>query len=196
MENKNLIWRNAMNHGLYLGLILIVIDVIVYFFDLMTLSLFSSAIIGAISFLLYFVLILFMTKSYRNNFLGGYISYGNALLYGILVGAFAAIIHAVYSFIFNAFIDPEYMKNMMDKIAMMTEEYMVKHSVPQDVIDQQMNKFQTRELPSPLMAALQSIPSSIIFTAIISLLTSIFVKKKQEFTPEPTSEEPTNEENS
>ena len=100
------------------------------------------------------------------------------ILYGILIGAFASIINAIYQYIFNRFIDPYYLKETMDKIAIMTEHYLIKHNIPQEVIDKQMEELQSVEIPSPLKGALFSIPSNIIFFTIISLLTSFFVRKE------------------
>ncbi|HBX51637.1 MAG: hypothetical protein A2W98_02290 [Bacteroidetes bacterium GWF2_33_38] len=176
--NKESIWYQAANSGLILGLILVIISVIIYVFDLVTMSLFAGFYIGVINLILYFIIIFVLSKNYRNKILGGYITYGNSLKFGILIGVFASLISALYQIIFNTIIDPDYQKITMEKIAAMTEEYMLSAGLSEEMVEQQMAAFDAREIPTPINAALMSIPGTIIFTFIVSLLTSIFVKKK------------------
>lgn len=177
--NKDSIWYHAANHGLIFGLINIVLAVIIYVFDLVTINLFAGFFIGIFNLVLFFIVIFMLTKSYRTK-IGGYISYGKALQYGLLIGVFASLIGALYQLIFNTLIDPDYQKIMMEKIGSMVEEKMIASGLSEEMIEQQMAAFDSTEIPSPVNTALKTIPGTIIFTFIVSLITSIFVKKKNE----------------
>jgi hypothetical protein len=94
------------------------------------------------------------------------------------VGFFSSVIVAFYTLIFNFLIDPDYQKNTMDKIAYMTEEFMTNSGLSEEMIETQMQQFRNQPIPSPVSSAFMVIPGSLIMFTIISLITSIFVKKK------------------
>ena len=99
-ETKSSLLKNAINGGLLLGLISIVFSVILYVLDIVPVGITKGLVMLVISLLIYFFVIFYTSKSYRNNVLGGYISFGQAFIFGLLVAIFAAILTAIYNYIF------------------------------------------------------------------------------------------------
>ncbi len=64
----------------------------------------------------------FLVKSYRDNYLHGYITYGQAVGAGVVIFLYYSIIMAIFTYILYAVIDPE----LTAKQLAFTEEMMVK----------------------------------------------------------------------
>ena len=179
-KNKSLMWKHSLNHGILLGLLLIIYSVVLYMFNVIPVGIKLSLLLLVINLAIYFFALLFLTKNYRNDILGGYIDYGKAFLYSLLIVAFSSILLAIYSYIFNAFIDPDYIQRVMDATQDWTREFMSSKGLPESQIDIAMEKIEGKELPTPLKSALQGILGGVILGAIVSLITSAIVKKKKE----------------
>ncbi len=172
MEKDTNIWKNSMNWGLIVGIVLIIYSLLMYF-----LGLSLEKWVGYLSYLLILGGIIYSTIQYRDNILGGSITYGKALGFGTLVILFAAIVSAVYAYLFYAYIDPE----MINKILEMTEEEMVNKGVSDEQIEMAL-EMQSKFM-KPWLMALFSIPSLTFMGFIFSLFTSIFLKKEVESNP-------------
>ncbi len=166
MEQRSTFWKSAMTAGLYLGIILIFYNVILYISGQ---SLNTS--FGLISYVILAAGVIYFQIQYRNRELGGYISYGQAFGYGVALMAFAGIIQSVYTVILMKFIDP----GILDQIRVMQEEQMIKQGVSDDQIEmasKMMDVFR-----SPIVIAISGLFSFALLGVIISLISSIFVKK-------------------
>lgn len=182
-ETKSSLLKNAINGGLLLGLIQIVFGVVLYVFDIMPIGISKGLLMLGISVLIFFVVIFYVTKSYRNNVLGGYISFGQAFVFGLAVVIVAAILSAIYSYIFNAFIDPEYAGRVLSATRDWTETFMESKGVPEAQITEALNKIDEKGLVTPLKSVRQALIGGTIMGAIITLITSAIVKKKEEVIP-------------
>ena len=181
MEKKVSVWQATLNYGILFGLLLIIYSVVLYMFNIIPVGFTKlSLLLLVVNLAIYFFALWFFTKSYRNDILGGYIDYGKAFLFGLLIVAFSSILMAIYNYIFNAFIDPDYVQRVTDATQEWTREWMSSKGVPQSQIDITMEKMESKSLPTPLKSALQGILGGVIFGAIVSLITSAIVKKKKE----------------
>jgi len=178
-DKKNDFFKHALNYGVILGLILIIFQVIVYIFNIITLSLWAGTIIGAVNLILLIICISVFIKSYRNNVLGGFIKYGRALWFGTVIALSGAILVAIYSFVFNSYIDPDYLENTAKAMQQKTTEYMESMGVPQSEIDKAADRMGGQMQTSPLKGALWSIPGTAILGFIISLIAAAVLKKKK-----------------
>ncbi|MHB9143665.1 MAG: hypothetical protein ACYC25_17545, partial [Paludibacter sp.] len=71
-SQKTNIYKLAMTYGLYFGLISIILSVIIWATNFMEfLGLFGSAFLGILQLILLVFLLVYFTKLYRNNELGG-----------------------------------------------------------------------------------------------------------------------------
>jgi hypothetical protein len=160
----------AMTYGAIFGLILVVYYILLYLADLT----FSKGL-GLIQYIVLGVGLYIGTKAYRDKALGGFISYGRALVFGIIFSVFVGIIVVFFNFIMMRYIDP----GLVDKnMAIIEETYQngwFGRMIPPDQLDATLDK--TRES----MTSVWSIPSGVIVFSIIgliiSLVTSAFLKK-------------------
>lgn len=167
-ENPSQI-KFTLNYGAILGIILIIVSIIFYIagFDAAT-SRWSQWLYYAIM----IGVIIFSIKTYRDNYLGGAISFGHALGTGVLVALFGSIIYAVYSYIFLSFIDA----TVIDKIMTAAEEDMINRGMSDEEIEQAMS-FTRTFMANPALIAVVTVVSFTFFGFIFSLIISLFMKK-------------------
>jgi hypothetical protein len=181
MENKaSVLLKSALNHGLIFGVILVIMQLVMWMTGFMPVGIGKGLMILVVTFAIYIFGIFWFTKNYRNTFLGGYISYGDAFLYGLAVFMIATIVTAIYSFIFNSFIDPEYTGRIVKASADWTEGYMRSKGVPESQISSALEKISSKELPTPISSSLKSIGFGLIGGAIVSAISSAFAKKVED----------------
>lgn len=166
MEHKSTFWKSAMIYGLYLGIVITLYSVILYVAGQNT-----NKSLGYISFLLYAIGIVIVQIYYRNHELNGSISYGQAVGFGVAVMLFAGTITALYNIIIFK-IDP----SLIDQIKAMTEEQYLKSGMSEDQVETTMNM--ASKMMTPGVMAISGLISSIIVGTIISLISSIFIKKQ------------------
>lgn len=180
MEQKSsILLKSSLTYGLYTALISIFISVVIWAGGLMeSMGIFGSAIIGVLSLVISFVVMLIFTKNYRNKEFGGYISFSEAFKFAILLTVVSTIILVIYNFIFHSYIAPDYMENLMAAMQQKTLAFMESKGVPDSSIDQAMEKFE--EIPTIAKTLRQTAISGLIGGTIISLIVSAIVKKKVE----------------
>jgi len=167
MEQSVNPWKANLTNGLILGLIGIVYTLIMYFLNLTT-----NRSLGFIFILIQIIVLFFLVRSYRDNYMHGMISYGQALGAGVIICLYYSVIMAIFSYILYAFIDT----GLIDKILAMSEEAGLKKGYTQEQIDLGM-RF-TKKIMTPPIMALTSIFSSMFFGFIISLIIAAFVRKE------------------
>ena len=114
----------------------------------------------------------YLVKSYRDNYLHGYITYGQAVGAGVVIFIYYAVISAIFTYILFKFIDPD----LTAKQLAMTEEILLQKGVPQEAIDAGMSV--QRKMMVPEIMAPFSILGNIFTGVIMSLLAAIFVRKE------------------
>lgn len=167
MEEKVNVWKANLTNGLILGLEGIAFSLVIYFFDLT----FNKAV-GYINIPIQLILLYYLLKSYRDNFLHGQISYGQSVGAGVVMFVYVSVIMAVYMYLLWTVIDP----GLAKKSIAFAEEAMVKKGAPQAAIDAGM-AFTAKIMKPGIMAGF-SIIGTMFFGLIYSLLVSIFVKNE------------------
>jgi hypothetical protein len=167
MEQNVNPWKTNLMNGLILGMIGIVYTLVIYFLDLTMNKLPSYAFLLVLIFILFYLL-----KSYRDNFLHGMISYGQALGAGVIIFFYYSIIMAVFSYLLYAIIDPDLTGIMIAA----TEEQLQQRGMAQSQIDAAM-EIQAK-IMKPAIMALISIFGNMFYGLIISLIVSAFVRKE------------------
>jgi len=167
MEEKSAsIWKSTMLSGVYLAIVLILLSVIFYvtgnsFSKVAQYSTYPIIIAG----------IIWGQITYKKE-LGGFSTYGQALLAGLLTMVFASIISSIYTYLLYTVIDP----SLQEQLRIFTEEQMMaKGNVPEEQMEVMLEwtaKFQT-----PTMMTVMGIFGGGFVGLIISLITSIFIKK-------------------
>src|ERR1700741_2780169 len=111
MENQaNSTLKQSLLYGGILGLVSIIISVIAYVLDMS-----ADSSIKWVNSIVQIIILVLGIKNYRDQHLGGYISYGKALGTGTLIAFIGSIIAAIYTVIFVTLIDPEFVSNLLMK---------------------------------------------------------------------------------
>lgn len=166
MEQKSTFWRSAMIYGLYIGIVLTLFSVILYVTGQM-----QNKTLGYISIPIYIACIAMAQIYYRNNELNGEIAYGQAVGFGTAIMLFSGIITALYTLIIYK-LDP----SLIEQIKNMQEEAMRQKNMSDEQIEAAMNI--ASKMMSPGIMAISGLLGSVIIGTVISLITSIFVKKQ------------------
>ena len=167
MEQNTNVWKANLTNGLILGLIGIVYSLVIYFLNLS-----FNKVQGYVFILLQIVIIYFLVKSYRDNFLHGFITYGQAFGAGVIIFLYYAIVMAIFTYILYTVIDT----GLIDKQLAYTEEMMMKKGLAQAKLDAGMavqSKIMKPEILAPI-----SIFGNMLWGIIISLVVGIFVRKE------------------
>lgn len=177
MEQKSTsLLKSGLTYGLYMGLISVLISVVIWATSLMeNLGMWGSAVIGLITLAVNLILLIVFTKSYRNKELGGFISFGNAFKFALILVVVSVIIGAIYNYIFQTLIDPGYTARVMAAIQEKTLAYMTNAGVSEAQINKTMEKFQ--DIPTVGKSLWQGLMFGVIGGAILSLISSAIAKK-------------------
>lgn len=167
-EKKQSMMKYAATYGLIVGLGLILLSTLDYVFK-------QYGQNNILTFLNYVVMIggvVYFTIMYRSRALGGYITYGQSLGFGIVLIIFASIVSGVFNFALNM-IDPSYMAKQME----MAADSLVQLGYSEDLIEQSMRM--TKVLNNPIFVLFSSVLGGALIGTIISLITSIFTKREK-----------------
>ena len=167
MEEKVNVWKANLTNGLIMGLAGVAVSLVLYFLDL---SLNKTA--GYLNIPIQLILLFFLLKGYRDNFLHGQISYGQAVGAGVVIFVYFSIIMAVYTYLLYSVIDP----GLVKKSLAIAEEAMSKKGLPQAQIDTAMSM--TAKFMNPVAMMIYGIIISMFFGVVYSLIIGIFVKKE------------------
>jgi len=179
MEKKVSVWQATLNSGLILGLALVIYTLLLYFLD----QTFNKTL-GYISILIIIAGLVLGVKSFRDDARGGIMSYGQGVGAGTVIGLYAGIIGAIFTYLLYEVIDPD----LMGKLLTFTEENLVKSGrVPEEMIDQTMEM--QKKFMAPWILSIGAVINYVFFGVVVSLITSIFLKKEgnpfQQETKEP-----------
>jgi len=167
MEQKVNAWKANLTNGLILGLIGVAYSLIMYFLDLTT-----KQSLGYLFIIIEIVVLYFLVKSYRDNYMHGMITYGQALGAGMIICVYYAIIAAIFGYILYAIIDP----GLIDKMLALSEEQNLKRGMTQEQIDLSMRV--TKKIMTPVFMTIMAVLGNIFFGLIISLIVAAFVRKE------------------
>lgn len=167
MENKpNNFIRHTLGYGSLTGGGLILFSLLMYSFDI---NLQSPMMY--LAFIILAAGIFFGINSFRDNYLGGFISYGKCIAVGVMISLFASILLAIYSYLFFTFFDQSSIQKILD----LTEEKLVQKEMTEEQIEMAMKY--TAKFMTPIWMSAINILSYTFWGTIISLIIGIFTKK-------------------
>ncbi len=159
----------ALNYGVLLALLSIVLQVISYVLDahidrpwwLTVLQLLIS--VGVIT---------YGIKAYKTEN-AGFLTIGQALKAGLAISLVAGIIAVVFNYIFMNYIDPDFVQKTLD----FSREQMIEKNpnMPQEQIDTAMSM--SAKFMSPLIMSAFAMIATLFFGFIISLFAGLIMKK-------------------
>lgn len=157
----------TLGYGLLLGVVVIIFSLLLFLVNVDKMS-----PLNYLSFVFVIAGIIYFQFTYRNKYLGGYISYGKAFSVGFLTIVYYSVIITIFTYIYFVYIDP----GAIEAMKSMAEEKYIRQGLSDQEIDRVMivtNRFQT-----PVAMTLSALFGGIAFGAVICLITSIFVKKE------------------
>ena len=167
MEKSANVWKANLVNGLILGLISVVFSLVMWFLDLT-----FNKNMGYIFMIVETVILFFLVKSYRDNYLHGAISFGQALGAGVVIFLYTSIITGIFSALLYTVIDPE----LMNKGLAATEEIYRERGMPQEQID--MGLKMAGKMMKPAISIPIGLIISMFFGFIMSLIVAAFVRKE------------------
>ena len=167
MEQKANVWKANLTNGVLLGLAGVVYTLILYFLDLTTNKPLTNAFM-----LIQLILLFFLLKSYRDNYMHRMITFGQAVGAGVVICLYSSIIMAVFSYILYAVIDP----GLIDKMIALSEEASLKRGFTQEQVDAGMNF--TKKIMNPPVLTIMSLFFGTLMGTVMSLIIAIFVRKE------------------
>ncbi len=181
MEPKsNPMLKSAMTTGLFMGIALIIFSLIIYILGIIK----PPFWVSILQYLIIIGGIIYGTKKFRDEDLGGEISYSKALGFGILICLVAAIISGIYTILLMTVIDPEFITKFMSVM----EAELVSKGMPEDQIEATMKIMS--KMQSPTIMAVTAVISLTFMGTIFSLVTSAFLKKEKSLFETPSVQKP------
>jgi hypothetical protein len=159
-------WKANLTNGLILALVGVVYTLIMYFLDL---SLNKTQ--GYVFMLIQVVILYFLLKSYRDNFMHGQITYSQSVGAGVIILLYYTIIISVFSYILYTVIDPGLVAK---QVAAAEEAMRARGTLTETQIEAAMKI--TGKFMKPGVMMISGIFFGMIFGTVMSLIVSVFVK--------------------
>ena len=122
METKTSFGKIVTTYGLISGIALFVLGLLYYLFDVDFFNFLFIGVSMVVSFGIVIVFAVFGTRAYRENILGGQISYGKKFISVLLISLIALILSSILNYVFYELVDPEYVARQADDFLLAMEE--------------------------------------------------------------------------
>jgi hypothetical protein len=180
-NNTNHFWKHSLTMGVIMGVVSIVESLLMYMFNFIPAGFISGILFLLVNIAITVIILRYAIISYRKNFLGGYITLGQAFMIAFMTVIIGAILTQIYSFIFNTLIDPQYMAHVQQISKDSAEQMMKKQGVSDDMIQTQMNNMDKRFAgQTPLKTFIWGMVGSTVLGAIIAFIMAAILKKDKD----------------
>jgi hypothetical protein len=162
--------------GLIVGAVSITLTILLYVVDYTLMVQLKTLFVML---LIYLGITIYAGIDYRNG-VGGFLPYGKAFVHGFLVLAVSALLATLFNMVLYNVIDAELPQKLTDASLENTREMMVSFGAPEESIDQALEEARGRtENQFTITGQLIGFASILFFSAIMALISAIFVKKNQ-----------------
>lgn len=161
--------RTALKYGLIFGVVYMIYTTIIYVTGQA-----ANTALGWFSFVISIAGMVLAMKEFRAES-GGFMTYGQGLGIGTMMSAVSGFISAIYSFIYNEFIDTTLRQQILDKVRTNLEE----KGMDDVQIDQAMAI--SEKFSGPTFSFLFPIIGGIVGGFLLSLVVSAIMKKEKPF---------------
>lgn len=170
MENQKKSFKQIVTtYGLYLALVSILLLVVMYVTNTN-----QNWAISLVSFALTVLILVYAIKTFKQQN-ENYLSLGEGLKVGMATAAIAGLLAGVYAYLHYSFIYPEYIDTVLEEARMQMAEQ--SQGMTEEQMDQALGF--TESFTTPFMMATFSLIGSLFFGFIISLITSLVMKKER-----------------
>ncbi len=169
-ENNNVgFMKPALNHALIISAALIILSLALYLSGQL-----QNRYAGWISTAISFVGIIYAIYNYRNQYQGGFISFGRAVGYGVVVGLIVGVITGIFAFLLYGVISPE----LVDEARLFAEKELYKANPDLDYDQAQMMLKVQYWFISPIGMLVAGIFGGALQGLIFGIIGGIFVRRK------------------
>ena len=169
-QKSTALFQPALQAGIIMGFVLVIFSILTYVLGIM-----AESYLQWIMYILVIAGIFIFARKYRDENMGGYITYGRTLGFSVVMMIFASLISAIYTYIFYKWIDP----SQIDVLIQMSEEKLYERGGLDDQQIEMALKYSKRFL-SPAFLALGVMLNTIFMGFLFSLITSIFIRRKDQ----------------
>lgn len=132
---------NAQKYGLMMGAILIIVSLVLYLAGMVDLETGKAGFLGTfLSYVISIGAVVMGIMAYKKNN-GNFLSLGDALKQGMIIGIIGGLIVAIYNIIFFQFIEPDLLDNIREASLEQAEERGQVNSDTEDTMNNMMNIF-------------------------------------------------------
>ena len=168
-EKSNSIWKSGLMLGVYLAIVVILYSVILYVTGLGFNKMAGYASIGIL--VIGIVIIQISYKKQQDNIL----TYGQGVGISVISMLSVGVISMVYTYLLYVVIDPDYYQQFLLFMEEQTMAALLDKGMSEDQI--QMSLDIQQKLQTPVILAGGALLNSVIIGLIVSLISSIFIKK-------------------
>ena len=170
MEQKSpSIWKSALTSGLYLGLVVILYNIILYVTGLS-----FNMSFGYAAYVILIVGIILAQLAYK-KLQGNVLTYGQGVGVALIAMISTSVLSAIYTYLIYAVIDPDFYQQFLLFMEETTTTKLMDRGMSEDQI--QISLDMQKKFQSPGMLAGSAVIGGVIAGLIIGLITSIFIKK-------------------
>ncbi len=163
-----------LQYGLVLGGIMIGIHLLSYALNIGKPGSVVGIIVSLITLVIGAVVMVKASVLYRDEVLGGYMKYGKAFVISFFVALVAVAIVAIYTYLFYAFFDPEYLEKLM-----LERINTIQNNPNISLEDKEIYITQIESGFKPISTAIGFFIQKTILFLIVSLITAAIAKKKE-----------------
>ena len=160
--------KPALIYGAILGGAGVLLGLIFYFLDLSTANWtqWINLVVGI-------AVMVYCLVAYRNEYRGGFASYGQIFKMALVISIIAAIIGAIYTYLLFVVLDPD----LVEKMKIVAEERIMNNPrIPESFYDQAMERVERNMAPKRLI--INSLIFGTLLNVILGLIVAAFVKKE------------------
>ena len=177
MENSNALKSNLIKYALIVGFIGIIVSLLIYAIDE---DIMIEWWFGLTMIIVSIMICVFATRSYRND-LGGYASFKQIFIFVFLLVVLSSFINSAFSLIQFNLIDADLGDRLHRKMIENTISMMERFNVPEEALDEQVEKMEANKMFSTSSIIKQFFINSLVGGIILGLIFgAIFKRKKPE----------------
>lgn len=167
MENKPSTASIAIKWGLIAAVLSSIWATVMYSTDM-----WKNSALGFVGFIFLIVVLVLAFKEYKSNN-DGFMSLGQAIGLGSLLGAVSGVIGSIYNFIYMNFIDSSY----LGKFLAFQEEKLIEQGVPDEAIEMSLEWMEKSQ--SGGLSFLFGVIGAVVISLILSLIIGAIMQKKK-----------------
>jgi len=180
-NNTNHFWKHTLTMGVIMGVISIVESVLMYIFNYIPASIIAFILFFLINIAITVIVLRYAILSYRKNYLGGYITLGQAFMVALMTVVIGTILTQIYTVIFNTLIDPQYMAHVQQISKDSAEQMMKKSGLSDDMIQSRLANMDKQFAgQTHLKSALWAFIGGTVIGAIVSFIMAAILKKDKD----------------